>query len=170
MSWENNMVTMLREVIGDNDSIARYSNNRLIDVIVTSACIVVTTISFSNSYAVDVTLQTITPDPITLNDKDMVWLTVCKASLMIARSEHRTAADKAVNIKDGPSSIDLKAVAEHKKAWADQLDKDYKDAVIAYKTGAGLVGRAIVTPSTYLQFSDNITTNSGDYTESPRFS
>ena len=178
MAWQDNMVIMLRGAIGDDGDTPRYSNDRLVDVLVTGAVFVITSINFRKAtYTVDVATQTISPDPVGMQDNDMMILTVLRSACIIAKSEHRNAAQKAVSFKDGPATVDLREAANQLKAWADSLDAEYKDAVVTYKTGHGLVGRAIVTPATYWQYTDNMTTSSvGDETSPvgdtirPRFS
>jgi len=144
-SWSDSMVIILREIVGDNEAILRYSDDRLIDILISAASIVVDTVSFSTPYIIDVTLQTISPDPvIEIGDKNFVVLTILKAAVIIAVAEYRSAAKMAISHRDGPSSIDTHFVADNLKVISSDAQKTYTDTELKYKL-SGTVGIGILS-------------------------
>ena len=106
MPWKIDLVLMLRSLIGDLDN-AKFTDERLKQILVFGAYNVVNDADFSQTYSVDVGEVTISPDPISQNDTDFTTLTVYKSACILLGSEVKTEAANAISIKDGPSAIDL---------------------------------------------------------------
>lgn len=150
MTWQNEMVRILRHLIDDLDS-ATYADSRLEELILVSAQLMIDTIDFDNTYTIDVDTLALSPDPTTLTTKDNEFINlVClKSACIILGSEAKTAASHAYVIKDGPSAIDGKGVyAALKQIHNDMLDT-LANAILAMRAGNSVAGEAILTPYTY---------------------
>lgn len=147
MAWDTDMIVMLRSVLGDYTEPYTFCDNTLIDLLITAAVSVVTSVDFDRTYTVDVSDRSITPDPTASNDQSFQVLVVLKAACILAKGQQRLKAEYGgVSIKDGPSSINMAGPGKLSKEYADDACKAYQDALLAYKTGNGLSGKAIVGP------------------------
>jgi hypothetical protein len=144
MSWQSDSLTLLRNIIGDVGAIYEYDDTRLSDLVVAAAKIIIEQVGFSNDYTVDMSTGVISPDPVT--DTDFMDLLVLKAWEVLSYNEYRVASSKAMIIRDGPSTIDARGVADNKKQIAMKAAKDYADALSAYSFGSSPVGKAVVSP------------------------
>lgn len=151
MSWVDDNILLVRAMIGDTESPVEYSDTRLTDMVWHAAYFVVQRVNFTNDYEVTIATQVINTDPI--SDTNFMALVSLKARAMILNSEFRTASTKAMSIKDGPSSIDARGIADAKKAIAAQAQKEYEDAEFEYMAGNYGVGEAIVSPFR-IQYTD----------------
>lgn len=151
-TWQVPTRMLLRNRINDAVSPYTYSDSRLNDILIAAAAEVCVAVNFANDYIVNITQQTITPDPGT--DNMFMVLVALKAATFVTKSEYHTASLKAYNFKDGPSSIDGRSVAEAKKVIAANAQKEYDDAVFAYQVGNYSVGEAIVSPFR-IQYSES---------------
>jgi hypothetical protein len=77
--WRTDLVLMLRSLIGDLDR-AKFTDERLRQIIVVGAFNVINDADFANNYTVDVGAVTISPDPVTQKDTDFTILTLYKAA------------------------------------------------------------------------------------------
>jgi len=112
MSWKVDLVVMLRSLIGDLDH-AKYTDERLKQVIVVGAFNVINDADFQNDYSISVSSLSISPDPISEKDTDFSILSVYKAACILIGSEVKTESANAISIKDGPSAIDLRGVTQN---------------------------------------------------------
>lgn len=134
--WEDVLVKMLRAEIDDLDS-SRYTDSRLQDVIVISAYKVLQAADFYNEYDVNISNVTISPDPVSINDLDFSVLTVAKAACTILSGEAKSAASKAVMIKDGPSVLDNRTASNNLQQSAKTICDAYKEMLDAYNFSGG---------------------------------
>jgi len=167
MAWEIELVQIVRGLIGDTDSTSYdYTNERLKDLILIAAQLVLGDATFGNSYTVDVDEITLTPDPtVTTKDNGFINLSCLKTACIILSSEWRTASKNAISFKDGPSSIDAKGVAAEKQALAKEACENYTDALMQYRAGNAAAGEAIVGPHRYSDAQSEFRThyrNGGD--------
>jgi len=147
MSWQSTMVLLLREFVSDAVETYTYSDVRLQEVIVAAATSVIMEIDFTYTYTVDIDNITISPDPVSGTSEIAFQVLVCrKAAQLIYGGEYRDASNRAINFKDGPSTIDSRGVAEAKKKMLDDASAAYNGTRTAYLTGNGMSGAAIVTP------------------------
>jgi hypothetical protein len=146
MAWPIETTRLLRSLIGDDVPDYTYTDVRLKPLITSAAVFVAGEVDFTYNYVVDIQSDTVTPDPANVNDQDFQMLVAYKAAAILARNEYRIVTQKAVLVKDGPSTIDMRDTASKVKAWMDALEDAYEKAKIAYKTGDGMVGEAIVGP------------------------
>ena len=132
MPWKIDLVLMLRSLIGDLDN-AKFTDERLKQILVFGAYNVVNDADFSQTYSVDVGEVTISPDPISQNDTDFTTLTVYKSACILLGSEVKTEAANAISIKDGPSAIDLRGVTQNLNMMYQDFCKKYDDLLKTYQ-------------------------------------
>ena len=64
MSWQNTSLIMLRTLLNDAScSTEKYTDDRLMDLLLTSAYIIRIDINFNTTFTVNVGSQTISPNP-----------------------------------------------------------------------------------------------------------
>ncbi len=156
MTWQDEMVTILRVMIDDLDVPYKYSDTRLQQVIVAATNIVLNDASygFAYNYIPNIIDLTIIPDPtdrITpTRDDNFVTLTLLKSACFIDKSAAKDAARKGgVAIREWNTSIDTKgvfsaalALLQSPNGWCSQYD----DALFIYlagiasKAGVGIFG------------------------------
>ena len=79
MPWKIDLVLMLRSIIGDLDK-AKFTDERIKQILVVGAYNVLNDADFSQTYTVDVASKSISPDPISENDTDFSKLKTCHQS------------------------------------------------------------------------------------------
>jgi hypothetical protein len=149
MSWQNEMVRILRFLINDISG-STYEDCRLEETLIVAAQLQSAAIDFDNTYTIDVDSLTLSPDPTETNPKDDWFINiVCvQAACIILNSEAKTLAAQAYRIKDGPSSIDVSASYSSVKQMADDLCDKLAQMIMEYKAGNSVGGQAILTPYT----------------------
>ena len=160
MSWKVDLVVMLRSLIGDLDH-AKYTDERLKQVIVVGAYGVLSDADFSNDYVVSVSSLSISPDPITEKDANFSILSVYKSACILLGSEVKTESANAISIKDGPSAIDLRGVTQNLTILYNDICKKYDQLLKAYQYNNTLVGQAVLGP--YSPGSSVLRSNGLDY-------
>ncbi len=145
MSWKVDLVVMLRSLIGDLDH-AKYTDERLKQVIVVGAFNVINDADFQNDYSISVSSLSISPDPISEKDTDFSILSVYKAACILIGSEVKTESANAISIKDGPSAIDLRGVTQNLNIMYQDICKKYDELLKNYQYNNTLVGQAILGP------------------------
>ena len=145
MPWKIDLVLMLRSLIGDLDN-AKFTDERLKQILVFGAYNVINDADFSTTYTVDVASVSISPDPISGDDTDFSTLTVYKSACILLGSEVKTEASNAISIKDGPSSIDLRGVTQNLNLMYQDFCSKYDDMLKTYQYNNTLVGQAVLGP------------------------
>jgi len=108
MSWQNTSLIMLRTLLNDaNCSTEKYTDDRLMDLLLTSAFIIRIDVNFSTSYTINIPSQTISPNPEDQTDGDeFISFMVLKAACLTDEANFRTAALlQGVSARCGPASI-----------------------------------------------------------------
>lgn len=155
MAWKTEITTLVRNLIGDTDlTNVTYSDNRIVEGILSSAQLIQGEIDFTNTYTIDVDQCTLSPDP-TINTKDNAFinLVALRTTCMILSSEAKTQALQSINFVDGPSKIDTRGASDGIMTLAKQACKAYEEAKHDYKMGGNMVGAAIVGPYPVINFS-----------------
>ncbi len=145
MAWKTDLVLMLRSLVGDLDR-TTYTDERLKQILVAGAYNVMSEADFSESYSVDITAVTISPDPVEKNDTDFSCLTVFKSACILMGSEAKTQSTNAISIKDGPSSIDLREVSKNYYTLYKDFCAKYDEILKTYQYNNTLVGQVILGP------------------------
>jgi len=144
MSWQDYTRNLLRTLCGDVGPVYEYNDSRLDDLILYTAKIVVVDTSLIDTYTIDINAGTISPDP--SSDESFISLLVLKSWEILANNEYRIASNKALSIRDGPSAVDGRAVADNKKEIAKRATKQYETSLVSYNAGTYNAGAAIVSP------------------------
>jgi len=170
MSWQGEIVTMVRHLISDVDPTNyTYSQDRLETAALVAAQIVQLEVNFEQTYTIDVEQCYLSPDPtdpttsITLANRDDIFinLVALKTACLIMSSELRTYGLSSISVTDGPSSINYTAVAGHIKTLLDYAKQAYEDYKFNYKAGNACNGKAILSP--YAPGADSIRHNFRSY-------
>jgi hypothetical protein len=164
MSWQNEMVRIVRFLINDINS-ASYEDCRLEETILVAAQLQMDAIDFNNTYSVDVDSLTMSPDPTETNPKDNWFINiVClQAACIILGSEAKTLAAQAFKVKDGPSSIEMGGAYEATKKIADDMCNRLAVMIMQMKAGDSVGGQAILTPYTQDGISEGNPVRNFDY-------
>jgi hypothetical protein len=144
--WEDSSLILYRNLINDISEPYTYTDCRLLQLLLTSAFLNLQNIDFSNDYTVDLLKSEITPDP---PESSFLSLMVLKAVALLATSEWKTEARKAIVVRDGPSSIDATELVNAKKDYAIRAQEQFDKAVLLHKTGNYNLGIAIVGPGRF---------------------
>lgn len=159
MSWQNEMVRIVRFLIDDLDA-SSYDDSRLEETILVSAQLMKHEMDFDNTYTIDVDTLTLSPDPTSgTKDDAFINLTCMKTACLILKAEVKAESLKAVVVRDGPSSIDLSGRYEATKNRAEKMCESFEQAKIQYQLGNSRAGRAIV--NTWVV--DNLATYEGNF-------
>ena len=147
MAWSDEMVVMLRAVIGDMNTPYEFNDASLQQLLVSAGQLIVIDVEFPQTYVFDHANPNITPDP-TLPPRDDGFINLCvlKAACLLGYGEWRKKAREGMSVKDDVSSIDMRTVSGDTKAWAQDLCKAYEQAEMDYKLGHNIPGQAIVGP------------------------
>lgn len=167
MSWQGQMSTIVRHLISDlNAENYKYSTKRIETSLLVSGYIVLkdTDFSFDNKYNINVESCELSPDPTeeSTKDPDFIILTCLKTACIIIGSEVRVEASNAISIKDGPSAIDLRGVANTLTLLYKDLCDKYEKSLYDYKEHRVVSdGQAILGP--YSPGSDYVSRNYPTY-------
>ncbi len=157
MSWDTEIVTMVRYLINDYSASPTYSDDNLQTYILISAQYVQQENSFDASYTTNIDNLTLKPDPTVGAGRDeaFLWLVSLKTACGILRSELKLVSGQAIAITDEGSSIDLRGTLQGKIQAAKTFCEDYEDARWKWNlgnrnNGEGIFGPfALITPSLY---------------------
>lgn len=149
MSYQSDMVGILRVYIDDLCTPYRFDDKRLLSVLMVAGRNVLRDgqSSFTFNYNIDITNQTISPDPSA--DFAFVDLTVLKAGCLIDHTEARRAAKNAgFTVNEFASKIDTKGLADARfKIIEVGMCKTYEDSMFTYLTSQNTAsGLAILSP------------------------
>lgn len=149
MAWDDDMTTILRLLVADPNS-ETYSDDTLQLTIIVAAFQVLQQVDFPTAYALSVANVTMAPDPTLTATKDdsFVNLVTLKAACITDRGAAITAANQAIYVKDGSSTIDLRAILKGKlRLLAEGWCAVYDDELLKFQSNRqGVAGAAIMTP------------------------
>jgi len=106
MSWDVDLVWMVRILVGDIDSPQKYTDAYIQRVIVTAGLIVDTEIVLSYDYVYNIGDVIISPDPVVNDDSIFMALVPLKAACLITQGEFKQAVGQGIKVRDGDSAID----------------------------------------------------------------
>jgi hypothetical protein len=168
MAWQNELTIIVRHIIGDLDpDNYSFSDNRIEESILVAAQLIHNEMEFVIDYNIEVDNGLLSPDPTTTpvatsnKDDDFIALCCMRSSLLLTNSLLRTYAMKAISIRDGASSLDMRGVVAGLKMVNDDLTKKYEAIKMSYETGKLGLGKVILSP--YSPASDNANRGYIDY-------
>lgn len=150
MSWDTEVIEIVRFYIGDVDAPQKYSDARIKKAAIIASTILIQEIPFTNNYVIDIAAETITPDPTTTNpkDTDFINLLALKTSCLIINGELKMYATSSMRVTDGPSSIDLGSIFSNLQKLNDNMCKMYDKNKNMYIIGQSGYGKVVLTPTT----------------------
>lgn len=147
MSWQTEMVTILRSIIGDLTTPQEFTDASLQQLVVSSGQLMLFEVDFPKTYTFDHSTPDITPDPTDpARDDAFINLTVLKAACLLGLGQWRLKARQGLVVKDDVSAFDGRGASTDTKEWAKGLCEAYEHAKIEYRLGNAKPGRAIVGP------------------------
>lgn len=152
MAWDDEMPTILRNLVFDISATPLYTDDQLNTLILVASISLVAEVSFVNAYTISVSDGTLSPDPTATSTRDnaFVNLACLKSATRLIAAEIRDLTRQGIEIQDDTSRIKLGRDPRALALMKDTFLKDYQDAMYAYKTGGndGL-GESIVSPYKY---------------------
>jgi hypothetical protein len=148
MSWQTEIIPLVRVLINDIADPPTYSDDRLIQTILVASKYVQFDTNLDNEYQVDIINQTITPDP--ANNKDEIFLCVVglKTACIIDQSSFRTkAALEGIRAALGPAQL---STAGHLAGFKEILEhgpcKLYEDLTEHWDVQNATAVAAVLSP------------------------
>lgn len=159
MTWEEEIIRIVRVLINDLTYPYEYSNERLLQVISVSAKYVQFDVVLDTTYTVDVTNNTISPDPTVNGDSIFISLIGLKASCLIDQSNFRTKASlEGIRAALGPASLSTSGTLS---GWKQILDhgscKLYADLTEHWDVMNATAIASILTPFVGNKFDPRLT-------------
>lgn len=159
MSWDTEIIRIVRVLINDLDSPYTYSDRRLLQTISVSAKYVQFDVVLDTTYEVDVINNTITPDPTVAGDSIFVSLVSLKTACIIDQSNFRTKASlEGIRAALGPASL---STSGSLAGWKQILDhgscKLYADLTEHWDVMNATAIASILTPFIGNQFDPRLT-------------
>lgn len=106
MAWNIDLVLMVRVLMGDITLPQTYSDEYIKRVLITAGIIVDAEIPFDYDYSYDISVLTISPDPIVNKDSTFIALVPLKAACILTQGEFKQALGQGIKVRDGDSAID----------------------------------------------------------------
>jgi hypothetical protein len=158
MTWDVDLVLMVRILIGDLPSPQTYTDEYLEQVIIVAGIQVDVEFPFSYTYTYDISAATISPDPIINNDSPFIALIPLKAACILIQGEFKQSLGQGIKVRDGDSAIDTSVSF---RGYRDILElgpcaayQKLKWSLLASGANAtGGVGKAVLGP--YRTAGDN---------------
>jgi hypothetical protein len=169
MSWQNEMILVVRTLIDDLGPVYKYTDLRIKQSIIVAAKYVQFDVVIEPEFIIDVVNMTITPDPTLdeINNQIFISLTCLKAACLIDQSNYRNKVGvEGIRAALGPASLQVtgslagwKAILDHGACAAYAAFTEHWD--VANATAI----RAIFSPFIGNNFDpQNLSNPSYDYT------
>lgn len=151
MTWFEYISLLVRDMIGDTDSTNyTYCDTDLQRKILTAINLMQIEIDFDVDYVADIVAETLTPDPTEASPKDNEFMTLAalKTACLIERSEvTKLTSGDVQQITDNGFTIKTGDIGANKlKALGANWCIAYSQAKNNFLSGAGIFGRAVVSP------------------------
>ena len=143
--WSDTAIPVLRVLVNDIDG-DTYDDSRLETILLASAYMIVNEIDVASTYSVDMSGETISPDP--ESDVGFMNLLILRTAVLIKNNEAKAAQRLGITIVDGPSTISGKEKLAAIVADAKALAAKYEKTRLEYLAGNSKAGQAIMTPFT----------------------
>ncbi len=148
MSWESDTVEILRVMVDDLEETV-YTDEKLHRIALVGAFQVLREADFAQGYTVDLAAGTLDPDPtlVATREEALTNLMTLKAACILSRGGSSRAAAKAMMVREGATTVDLRGAAD---ATLKLLDKGwckaYQEALLEHRTGRGTAGAMVMGP------------------------
>lgn len=147
MTWLSDSIIPLRVLINDMTS-GTYTDATLTTILLTSAMYVDQEVNLSIDYAVDFTLQSVTPDPST--DQDFINFTVLKAACLVNNNKYIDKINvEGIRARCGPAELQITAGRTTLLALLNEGPcKTYENLKDSFNFGHSNEVRGILSPFT----------------------
>jgi hypothetical protein len=136
LSWNDELVAITRQLIGDTENPYTFTETRMEEVIATAAQFVNCEVDFDTTYTIDVDATTISPDPTSPRDDLFISLVTLKAACILYRAILRTyASSEGVRVKDGMGEIQVGGRFAAQNDMAKSFCQAYEQAKMDYARG-----------------------------------
>jgi len=105
-TWDTDLVTMVRVLIGDGLEPYRYASGYLKQVVVTAGILTTPDVEMMSAYTFDLGDVSISPDPVVAGDAVAQSLLVLRAACVLTTGEFQMSLGQGIRVRDGDSSID----------------------------------------------------------------
>lgn len=151
MAWDNTIVTMVRNLIGDVSITPTFSDDRIATAILVAVSIVGQEYDFDTTYIVDFDLLSLSPDPTETSTYDPVAVALfsLKAACLLNMNQYQSAVGTGIRVRDGDSEVDTTgSFAGYKDILALGPCGSYKSLLqsVYWSKRAGK-GKALTSPS-----------------------
>lgn len=147
------MTIIVRHIVDDlNPDDYQFSDDRIEEAILVAAQLIHNEMEFSIDYRIEVDNRLLYPDPtitpIAGSDKDDDFIALCclRAGLLFTGSQLKTYSLKAITLRDGPSSLDMRGVVAGLKVLHEDLTRKYEQVKLDYQTSKLGLGKVILSP------------------------
>jgi hypothetical protein len=146
--WDSEMVILLRHVIDDLDEPVKYTDDRLMQLILVAGQYAQSENIFDNEYAISAENLTLKPDPTSIATRDdaFVNLTVLRAACFLASSGLLKVSKQTIFAKEATYQFDGRGKPAARKIAVDTWCEAYKDAQWEHSLRQRDPGRAIIGP------------------------
>lgn len=158
MAWDTTATKIIRALVNDVME-STYTDESIRDLALVAAYRVYSEMNLDYTYTINLSTNSITPDPESNSDMDFIHLLSLKAACIILNNEAKAQAASAISMTDGPSSISLKGVYDALAEQAKNVCESYEQAKTEFSLGNSVGGLAILTP--YSPGSDDAAAHSG---------
>jgi hypothetical protein len=157
MSWQVEITSIVRQLIGDAVAPYTFSDSRLQGTIVVAAQLVNQEVAFLNTYTIDIPNSGISPDPTSIPEHAFTNLVSFRTACLIDGSTFRTkAAQAGISVKTGSHSISTGGQLDGYKYLLEHGPcKVYAEAKWEYETSNSNAGRAILGPFAGINFDSS---------------
>lgn len=137
MAWDDEMVTILRNIIQDTSTTPTYSDDQLSELVLVTAQGIQVELNFGRVYDISISNGSIKPDPTSSTSRDINFITlVClKAASNLVNAELRSLTRQGISIQDGDNKISLQRSPQSLQLMQETYKSMYDSAVYAFKTG-----------------------------------
>jgi len=168
MSWQLELPILIRSFINDFSDNPTYSDDRILQLSLVAAQHTLIDIEFINKYTVDIVNQTISPDPTTLDEKDVnfIGFVALKSACLFDQSSLRTRAQlEGISTTLGPAKLDVSPGLSGYKTIIEQGPcKMYQELKTQFVLGDASRVRAVLSPFVGNNFDPQmLNNNSPDY-------
>lgn len=146
--WDVEIVSLVRMLIDDLDG-ASYDDCRMAELVLLSAHMTLVELDLNDTYTVDITNQTISPDPTESPKNPAVTnLIALKTAYFILKNEYKAASKLGIRIMDGPATVDLTGKLAGMQKSVEDIFGRYEKAKLDYRAGNCKSGESVMTPFT----------------------
>src|SRR5688572_28304397 len=128
--WDSEMVIILRHMIDDLAETPKYTDDRLMQLILTGAQFAQEENSFSVVYTIDIENFSLKPDPTarTARDNAFINLTLLRSACLLGSSGLAKVAAHSMSVREAGYGFDNRGAAAGKKFQVTTWCDAYKDA------------------------------------------